>query len=93
MSSAVDHPFKRRLGFDPAYLPDFQRQMFIEGPDKARRLVNFFSLLGLATVIATYGLLVWFDGHCDRRDDRRSPDGPDHGDYCGGHTRFELGVR
>ncbi|MFN8379933.1 MAG: DUF389 domain-containing protein [Anaerolineae bacterium] len=31
--------------------------MFIEGPDTARRLLNFFALLGFATVIATFGLI------------------------------------
>ncbi|MFO7633574.1 MAG: DUF389 domain-containing protein [Caldilinea sp.] len=31
--------------------------MFIEGPQSARRLTNFFVLLLLATVIATYGLI------------------------------------
>ena len=31
--------------------------MFIEGPQTARRLTNFFVLLLLATVIATYGVL------------------------------------
>ncbi|MFZ2359297.1 MAG: hypothetical protein WA040_08120, partial [Anaerolineae bacterium] len=31
--------------------------MFIEGPKSARRLTNFFVLLLLATVIATFGVL------------------------------------
>ena len=31
--------------------------MFIEGPHTTRRLTNFFVLLLLATVIATYGVL------------------------------------
>jgi uncharacterized hydrophobic protein (TIGR00271 family) len=35
----------------------FQNQMFIEGADTPRRVFNFFMLLGLATVIATYGLI------------------------------------
>lgn len=44
-------------GFDPDYLPVFEDKLFIEGPLAYRRLVNFFVLLALATVIATYGLL------------------------------------
>lgn len=47
----------RRVGFDPAYLEAFQAKMFIEGPKSARRLTNFFVLLLLATVIATFGVL------------------------------------
>jgi uncharacterized hydrophobic protein (TIGR00271 family) len=46
-----------QLGFDPEYLPTFEETLFIEGPRAARRLVNFFTLLLLATVIATYGIL------------------------------------
>jgi uncharacterized hydrophobic protein (TIGR00271 family) len=46
-----------RLGFDPAYLPAFEDKLFIEGPQTARRLTNFFALLLFATVIATYGVL------------------------------------
>jgi uncharacterized hydrophobic protein (TIGR00271 family) len=46
-----------RLGFDPSYLPTFEDTLFIEGPLAARRLVNFFALLLLSTVIATYGVL------------------------------------
>jgi uncharacterized hydrophobic protein (TIGR00271 family) len=46
-----------RLGFDPAYLPTFEDKLFIEGPQTARRLTNFFALLLFATVIATYGVL------------------------------------
>ena len=45
------------LGFDPAYLSTFEDKLFIEGPKTARRLTNFFTLLLLATVIATYGVL------------------------------------
>jgi uncharacterized hydrophobic protein (TIGR00271 family) len=44
-------------GFDPDYLPVFEDKLFIEGPLVRRRLVNFFVLLILATVIATYGVL------------------------------------
>lgn len=46
-----------RSGFDPDYLPVFEDKLFIEGPLVRRRLVNFFVLLVLATVIATYGVL------------------------------------
>jgi uncharacterized hydrophobic protein (TIGR00271 family) len=45
------------LGFDPAYRPTFEDKLFVEGPQAARRLLNFFALLLLATVIATYGIL------------------------------------
>lgn len=44
-------------GFDPDYLPIFEDKLFIEGAMLRRRLVNFFVLLILATVIATYGVL------------------------------------
>jgi uncharacterized hydrophobic protein (TIGR00271 family) len=50
-------PRRARLGFDPTYLPEFQNKLFIEGPLSARKYFNFFMLLGLATVIATYALL------------------------------------
>lgn len=43
--------------FDFAYLQAFEDKMFIEGPQTQRRLMNFFALLLLATVIATFGLL------------------------------------
>jgi uncharacterized hydrophobic protein (TIGR00271 family) len=46
-----------KLGFDPGYLSTFEDKLFIEGPQTARRLVTFFTLLLLATVIATYGVL------------------------------------
>jgi uncharacterized hydrophobic protein (TIGR00271 family) len=46
-----------KFGFDPGYLAAFQDKLFIEGPQTARRLTNFFALLLFATVIATYGLL------------------------------------
>ena len=35
----------------------FQEKLFVEGPSTRRRLVNFFVLLVLATIIATYGLI------------------------------------
>jgi uncharacterized hydrophobic protein (TIGR00271 family) len=47
----------QKLGFDPGYLEDFEDKVFIEGPKARRRLVNFFVLLLLATVIANYGVL------------------------------------
>jgi uncharacterized hydrophobic protein (TIGR00271 family) len=47
----------RKVGFDPAYLEAFEGKMFIQGPKTARRLTNFFVLLLLATVIATFGVL------------------------------------
>lgn len=47
----------RKIGFDPDYLEAFERKMFIEGPQSARRLTNFFVLLLLVATIATYGLL------------------------------------
>jgi len=47
----------RKVRFDPDYLPAFEAKMFIEGPQTARRLTNFFVLLLLATVIANYGVL------------------------------------
>lgn len=45
------------VGFDPQYLPKFRDKLFIGGPATRRRLVNFFVLLVLATVIATFGLV------------------------------------
>ncbi len=47
----------RKVGFDPAYLEAFEAKMFIQGPKTAQRLTNFFVLLLLATVIATFGVL------------------------------------
>lgn len=47
----------RKIGFDPDYLEAFEEKLFISGPQTARRLTNFFVLLILATVIATYGVL------------------------------------
>ncbi len=56
--SAISQPaLFTRLGFDAAYLSTFEDKLFIEGPQTARRLTNFFTLLLLATVIATYGVL------------------------------------
>lgn len=57
MSSAALPTPITRLGFDPDYLTAFEDKLFIEGPQTARRLTNFFALLLFATVIATYGVL------------------------------------
>ena len=57
MSASSQPTLFTRLGFDPAYLPAFEDKLFIEGPQTARRLTNFFALLLFATVIATYGVL------------------------------------
>ena len=46
-----------KVGFDPEYLPEFEKKVFIEGVLSKRRLVSFFVLLLLATIIATYGVL------------------------------------
>ncbi|HYT34641.1 MAG TPA: DUF389 domain-containing protein, partial [Ktedonobacteraceae bacterium] len=56
--SAISQPtLFTKLGFDPAYLSTFEDKTFIEGPQTARRLTNFFALLLFATVIATYGVI------------------------------------
>jgi len=47
----------RKVGFDPGYLQAFEAKVFIEGAQTSRRLTNFFVLLLLSTVIATYGVL------------------------------------
>ncbi|HXX77954.1 MAG TPA: DUF389 domain-containing protein [Ktedonobacteraceae bacterium] len=57
MSLTTEPALYTKLGFDAAYLPTFEDKVFIEGPQTARRLTNFFTLLLLATVIATYGVL------------------------------------
>ena len=57
MSASSQPTLFTRLGFDPAYLSEFEDKLFIEGPQTARRLTNFFALLLFATVIATYGVL------------------------------------
>jgi uncharacterized hydrophobic protein (TIGR00271 family) len=57
MSPTVRPAPSATSGFDPDYLPVFEDKLFIEGPLLRRRLVNFFVLLILATVIATYGVL------------------------------------
>lgn len=57
MSTTIPPTPITKLGFDPDYLPVFEDKMFLEGTQTARRLTNFFVLLLLATVIATYGIL------------------------------------
>src|SRR5215471_11703120 len=57
MSAHSQSALFTKLGFDTAYLPAFEDKLFIEGPQTARRLTNFFTLLLFATVIATYGVL------------------------------------
>jgi len=57
MSANSEPALFTKLGFDLAYLSTFEDKLFIEGPQTARRLTNFFTLLLLATVIATYGVL------------------------------------
>jgi uncharacterized hydrophobic protein (TIGR00271 family) len=47
----------RKIGFDPDYLEAFEQKLFISGPQTAQRLTNFFVLLLLATVIATFGVI------------------------------------
>jgi uncharacterized hydrophobic protein (TIGR00271 family) len=56
-STTGDIPQPRKLGFDPGYFEGFEAKVFIEGAKTRRRLTNFFVLLLLATVIATYGVL------------------------------------
>jgi uncharacterized hydrophobic protein (TIGR00271 family) len=57
MSAHSQPTLYTKLGFDQSYLPAFEDKLFIEGPQTARRLTNFFALLLFATVIATYGIL------------------------------------
>ena len=57
MSVNTEPALFTKLGFDPAYQSTFEDKLFIEGPQTARRLVTFFTLLLLATVIANYGVL------------------------------------
>lgn len=48
---------RQLLVFDPSYLPTLESKLFFEGPLKARKTLNFAVLLGLATMIAIYGVL------------------------------------
>jgi uncharacterized hydrophobic protein (TIGR00271 family) len=43
--------------FDPEYLPGFESKLFFEGERKNHQIVNFVILLGLSSVIATYGVV------------------------------------
>ena len=45
------------VGFDPQYFRTFQDKLFIAGPTARRRLLSYYVLLLLATVIATFGLI------------------------------------
>jgi uncharacterized hydrophobic protein (TIGR00271 family) len=56
-STLQSNSVSQKLGFDPGYLDEFEAKVFIEGGQTHRRLVNFFVLLLLATVIANYGIL------------------------------------
>ena len=56
-STLQSNSVSQKLGFDPGYLDEFEVKVFIEGAQSRRRLVNFFVLLLLATVIANYGVL------------------------------------
>jgi uncharacterized hydrophobic protein (TIGR00271 family) len=56
-STLQSNSVSQKLGFDPGYLDEFEAKVFIEGLQARRRLVNFFVLLLLATVIANYGIL------------------------------------
>lgn len=46
-----------KTGFDPDYLQAFEAKLFIHRGHRTRRLTNFFVLLLLATVIATFGVI------------------------------------
>ena len=57
MSTSSPTNSLHKTWIDPAYLSTFEDKLFIEGPQTARRLMTFFTLLLLATVIANYGVL------------------------------------
>jgi uncharacterized hydrophobic protein (TIGR00271 family) len=44
-------------GFDREYLPLFEKKIFFEGPGGNQQIINFTILLGLSTIIATFGIL------------------------------------
>jgi uncharacterized hydrophobic protein (TIGR00271 family) len=44
-------------GFDREYLPLFEKKLFFEGPNGNQQIINFTILLGLSTIIATFGIL------------------------------------
>jgi len=56
-NTTKENHLTHNLGFEASYLSAFEAKIFIEGTQTRRRLVNFFVLLLLATVIATYGVL------------------------------------
>ena len=56
-STLQSNSVSQKLGFDPSYLDEFEAKIFFEGTQTRRRLVNYFVLLLLATVIANYGVL------------------------------------
>ncbi|HTY15555.1 MAG TPA: TIGR00341 family protein [Methanoregulaceae archaeon] len=43
--------------FNTEYIPAFEDKLFFEGEKRPRKIANFSVLLGLATVIATYGII------------------------------------
>jgi uncharacterized hydrophobic protein (TIGR00271 family) len=45
------------LRFDSGYQATFEDKLFYDGPQWARRLINFVALLTLATFIATFGVI------------------------------------
>src|SRR5262245_34783495 len=47
----------RAAHFDPRYQEAFDEKLYFDGPDWARRLVNFVVLLVLATLLATFGVI------------------------------------
>jgi len=56
-TTSVLNSRSKKIGFDPDYLPEFLNKVFIEGANIRRRVTNFYVMLLLATVIATYGVL------------------------------------
>jgi len=49
---------KRGSAFDPEFLQEFEDGLFFDGPRARRKIINFTVLLLLATVIATYGVIL-----------------------------------
>ena len=50
MSALAEATPFTKLGFDPAFLPEFEDKVFIEGPQTARRLVLFIVCLVLIAI-------------------------------------------
>ena len=48
----------RERAFDPEFLQEFEDGLFFDGPRARRKIINFAVLLLLATVIATYGVIL-----------------------------------